>query len=182
MAKKKKIKPIKRKIDFDMNLPVMEARSPQRELAKKILREALVAEAIKSKGVEPGETSVVRNLVQGRDYPDYILSQDERGFIARPKLSEPATLKNGGNLKQQAAIAIAMKKAGKKPKSAKKGMKFNPKYTRGSADVGKRKKLMQQISEIYKKHRGTKAKRQKKGFPPAVAARLKRLMAQRDKI
>ena len=66
--------------------------------------------------------------------------------------------------------------------SAKKGMKFNPKYTRGSADVGKRKQLMQQISEIYKKHRGTKAKRQKKGFPPAVAARLKRLMAQRDKI
>ena len=65
---------------------------------------------------------------------------------------------------------------------AKKGMKFNPKYTRGSADVGKRKQLMQQISEIYKKHRGTKAKRQKKGFPPAVAARLKRLMAQRDKI
>jgi len=65
---------------------------------------------------------------------------------------------------------------------AKKGMKFNPKYTRGSADVGKRKQLMAQISEIYKKHRGTKAKRQKKGFPPAVAARLKRLMAQRDKI
>ena len=86
------------------------------------------------------------------------------------------------NPAQQAAIAIAMKKAGKQPKSAKKGMKFNPKYTRGSADVGKRKKLMQQISEIYKKHRGTKAKRQKKGFPPAVAARLKRLMAQRDKI
>ena len=65
---------------------------------------------------------------------------------------------------------------------AEKGMKFNPKYTRGSADVGKRKQLMAQISEIYKKHRGTKAKRQKKGFPPAVAARLKKLMAQRDKI
>mgnify|MGYP003108723940 len=86
------------------------------------------------------------------------------------------------NPAQQAAIAIAMKKAGKKPKSAKSGMKFNPKYTRGSSDVNKRKKLMAQISEIYKKHRGTKAKRQKKGFPPAVAARLKRLMAQRDKI
>ena len=83
---------------------------------------------------------------------------------------------------QQAAIAIAMKKAGKRPKSAKKGMKFNPKYTRGSADVGKRKRLMQQISDIYKKHRGTKAKRTKKGFPPAVADRLKKLMAQRDKI
>ena len=63
---------------------------------------------------------------------------------------------------QQAAIAIAMKKAGKRPKSAKKGMKFNPKYTRGSADVAKRKRLMQQIADIYKKHRGTKAKRKKK--------------------
>tara|TARA_A100001391_G_scaffold204918_1_gene202451 strand:+ start:380 stop:649 length:270 start_codon:yes stop_codon:yes gene_type:complete len=83
---------------------------------------------------------------------------------------------------QQAAIAIAMKKAGKKPKSAKKGMKFNPKYTRGSANVGERKRLMQKISDIYKKHRGTKEKRKKKGFPPAVAARLKKLMARRDKI
>tara|TARA_R100000700_G_scaffold10439_2_gene15220 strand:- start:1570 stop:1839 length:270 start_codon:yes stop_codon:yes gene_type:complete len=83
---------------------------------------------------------------------------------------------------QQAAIAIAMKKAGKKPKSAKKGMKFNPKYTRGSSDVSKRKKLMAQIAAIYKKHRGTKDKRKKKGFPPAVAARLKSLMKQRDKI
>lgn len=61
-------------------------------------------------------------------------------------------------------------------------MKFNPKYTSGSANVAKRKQLMKQISAIYKKHRGTKAKRQKKGFPPAVAAKLKRLMAQRDKI
>jgi hypothetical protein len=82
---------------------------------------------------------------------------------------------------QQAAIAIAMKKAGKKPKG-KKGMKFNPKYTRGSANVGERKRLMTEISNIYKKHRGTSAKRKKKGFPPAVAARLKKLMKQRDKI
>tara|TARA_R100001163_G_C5066458_1_gene204886 strand:+ start:2059 stop:2448 length:390 start_codon:yes stop_codon:yes gene_type:complete len=63
-----------------------------------------------------------------------------------------------------------------------KGMKFNPKYTRGSADVAERKRLMQQIADIYKKHRGTKAQRKKKGFPPAVEARLKRLMKQRDKI
>jgi|TARA_R100001224_G_C3959525_1_gene128627 hypothetical protein len=85
---------------------------------------------------------------------------------------------------QQAAIAISMKKAGKKPKEMKKGgkMKFNPKYTRGSSNVEKRKKLMTEISNIYKKYRGTKAKRKKKGFPPAVAARLKKLMAQRDKI
>lgn len=60
--------------------------------------------------------------------------------------------------------------------------KFNPKYTRGSSNVGKRKKLMAEIAAIYKKYRGTKSKRNKKGFPPAVAARLKRLMAQRDKI
>ena len=83
---------------------------------------------------------------------------------------------------QQAAIAIAMKKAGKKPKSAKKGMKFPSKYTAGSSNVGKRKKLMTEISNIYKKYRGTKAKRKSKGFPSAVAARLKQLMKQRDKI
>ena len=61
-------------------------------------------------------------------------------------------------------------------------MKFNPKYTKGSADVQKRKKLMKQISDIYKKYRGTKAQRKKKGFPPAVEARLKALMSKRDKI
>ena len=41
---------------------------------------------------------------------------------------------------------------------------------------------MKQISDIYKKYRGTKTKRKKKGFPPAVAARLKKLIKQRDKI
>lgn len=61
-------------------------------------------------------------------------------------------------------------------------MKFNKKYTADSKSVGRRKELMTEISNIYKKHRGTKAKRKKKGFPPAVAARLKSLMAQRDKI
>ena len=61
-------------------------------------------------------------------------------------------------------------------------MKFNKKYTSGSSNVEKRKKLMKQISDIYKKHRGTKSKRKKKGFPPAVAARIKELMKQRDKI
>jgi hypothetical protein len=60
--------------------------------------------------------------------------------------------------------------------------KFNSKYTAGSSNVARRKKLMEQISNIYKKYRGTKSKRKKKGFPPAVAARLKKLMAERDKI
>jgi len=60
--------------------------------------------------------------------------------------------------------------------------KFNKKYTAGSPNVAKRKKLMAAIAKIYEKYRGTKAKRKKKGFPPAVAARLKKLMAERDKI
>lgn len=61
-------------------------------------------------------------------------------------------------------------------------MKFNPKYTKGSPNVAKRKELMAEISDIYKKYRGTKDQRKKKGFPPAVAARLKKLMKQRDAI
>jgi len=61
-------------------------------------------------------------------------------------------------------------------------MKFNKKYTSGSENVSRRKELMTEISNIYKKHRGTKDQRKKKGFPPAVAARLKKLMAQRDKL
>jgi hypothetical protein len=63
-----------------------------------------------------------------------------------------------------------------------KAKKFNPKYTTGSANVGERKRLMTEISNIYKKHRGTAAKRKKKGFPPAVEARLKSLMKRRDRI
>jgi hypothetical protein len=63
-----------------------------------------------------------------------------------------------------------------------KAKKFNPKYTRGSKNVGERKKLMSEISAIYDKHRGDKKKRKKKGFPPAVAARLKQLMKKRDQI
>lgn len=63
-----------------------------------------------------------------------------------------------------------------------KAKKFNPKYTKGSKNVGERKKLMSEISAIYDKHRGTKDKRKKKGFPPAVAKRLKELMKRRDKI
>lgn len=61
-------------------------------------------------------------------------------------------------------------------------VKFNKKYTSGSSNVSERKRLMTEIANIYKKHRGTKDKRQKKGFPPAVAARLKKLMARRDRI
>ena len=64
----------------------------------------------------------------------------------------------------------------------KKAKSFNSKYTSGSSNVSKRKKLMTQISNIYEKYRGTKSKRKKKGFPPAVAKRLQELMAQRDKI
>ena len=47
-----------------------------------------------------------------------------------------------------------MKKAGKKPKvklMKKGGKNFNPKYTSGSSNVGERKRLMTEISNIYKK-------------------------------
>lgn len=60
--------------------------------------------------------------------------------------------------------------------------KFNAKYTRGSSNASRRKQLMAQIAAIYDKYRGTKSKRKKKGFPPAVQARLNKLMAERDKI
>ena len=61
-------------------------------------------------------------------------------------------------------------------------MKFNKKYTDGSKNAGRRKELMTQIANIYKKYRGTKAQRKKQGFPAAIAARLKKLMAERDKL
>ncbi len=44
-----------------------------------------------------------------------------------------------------------------------KAKKFNPKYTRGSKNVGERKKLMSEISAIYDKHRGDKKKRKRRG-------------------
>ena len=85
---------------------------------------------------------------------------------------------------QNADGSYTRKSVDSSPSMMKKGgkVKFNKKYTSGSSNVGKRKKLMTQIANIYKKYRGTKSKRKRKGFPPAVAKRLKRLMAQRDKI
>ncbi len=45
-----------------------------------------------------------------------------------------------------------------------KAKKFNPKYTRGSSNVAKRKKLMAQIAAIYKKYRAPKPKEKRKDF------------------
>jgi|DEB0MinimDraft_6_1074348.scaffolds.fasta_scaffold00081_6 hypothetical protein len=87
------------------------------------------------------------------------LTMDSEGnYIRRSIDSSPADMSKGGK------------------------MKFNKKYTSGSSNVSERKRLMTEISNIYKKYRGTKDKREKNGFPPAVAARLKKLMAQRDKL
>lgn len=87
------------------------------------------------------------------------LTMDSEGnYIRRSIDSSPADMSKGGKVK------------------------FNKKYTSGSSNVSERKRLMTEIANIYKKHRGTKDKRKKKGFPPAVAARLKKLMAQRDKL
>ena len=60
--------------------------------------------------------------------------------------------------------------------------KFNTKYTKGSSNAAERTRLMAEISAIYDKYRGTKKKRKKKGFPPAVEKRLKELMKKRDEL
>lgn len=99
-------------------------------------------------------------------------NEEERGKKA-PMGPFPRGVDTDG-VKEKGRVRVRMKKGGK--------VKFNKKYTAGSSNVAKRKKLMKQISDIYKKYRGTKQQRKKKGFPPAVEARLKKLMAQRDKI
>ena len=91
MPRPKKIKPIKRQIDFDMNLPNVEGRSGDREIAKKILRQLLESQA---SGLKSG--SKTGSFVEGRDYPEIALLQDSEGFVARPITSEPANYKNGG--------------------------------------------------------------------------------------
>lgn len=105
--------------------------------------------------------------------PDERERADVMSNLARRRLK-------GEDPKKQADVIAKMKDSGFG--KAKKGMKFNPKYTRGSSNIPERKKLMAQIAAIYKKYRGTKSQRKKKGFPPAVEARLKRLMAKRDKL
>ena len=91
MPRPKKIKPIKRAIDFDMNIPEAVGRSGDREMAKKILRQLLESQA---SGVNSG--SKTGSFVEGRDYPEIALYQDSEGFVARPITSEPANYKSGG--------------------------------------------------------------------------------------
>jgi len=55
--------------------------------------------------------------------------------------------------------------------------KYPSKYVKGSSNPTRRRQLMDQIAAIYDKYRGGK---DKKPFPPAVQARLKKLMKQRD--
>lgn len=55
--------------------------------------------------------------------------------------------------------------------------KYPSKYVEGSSNPTRRKQLMDQIAAIYDKYRGGK---DKKLFPPAVQARLNKLMKERD--
>ena len=55
--------------------------------------------------------------------------------------------------------------------------KYPSKYVKGSSNPTRRKQLMDQIAAIYDKYRGGK---DKKPFPPAVQARLNKLMKERD--
>lgn len=105
--KGKKKKSIDRKIDFDMNLPAKEARSPRLETAKKILRSKMEADLARSKG-----GSYRGPIREGVEVPEIQLFQDTKTgeYIAKEKLSSPAygkggkmkavkTYKKGGSIK-----------------------------------------------------------------------------------
>ena len=137
MAKKKKFKVKKSKINYDLPYEGPEFTSNRGDLTS--LKEKFAA---RGGSLRDGE---------------YIIERlDDGSKRIRQRLSSPAEYKKGG--------------------------KFNPKYTKGSKNVAERKKLMSEIAAIYEKYRGDKNKRKKKGFPPAVAKRLKELMKKRDKL
>lgn len=56
--------------------------------------------------------------------------------------------------------------------------KYPSKYVKGSSNPTRRKQLMDQIAAIYDRYRGDASNR--RPFPPAVQARLDKLMKQRD--
>ncbi len=67
----------------------------------------------------------------------------------------------------------------KTDKELSKGMrpkkkKYNPKYTKGSKNVKRRKQLMDQIAHIYET--------EKQPYSAAVKKKLDRLMKERDKL
>ena len=55
-----------------------------------------------------------------------------------------------------------------------KKKKYNPKYTKGSPNVKRRKQLMDKIADIYNT--------EKQPYSAAVKKKLDRLMKERDKI
>jgi hypothetical protein len=56
--------------------------------------------------------------------------------------------------------------------------KYPSKYVKGSPNPTRRKQLMDQIAAIYDKYRGDASNR--RPFPPAVKARLEKLLKERD--
>jgi len=64
------------------------------------------------------------------------------------------------------------KKLAKNMRPKKK--KYNPKYTKGSKNVKRRKQLMDQIAHIYET--------EKQPYSAAVKKKLDRLMDERDKL
>jgi len=56
--------------------------------------------------------------------------------------------------------------------------KYPRKYLEGSPNPKRRKQLMDQIAAIYDKYRGDASNR--RPFPPAVQARLEKLLKERD--
>ena len=64
------------------------------------------------------------------------------------------------------------KKLAKSMRPKKK--KYNPKYTKGSSDVGRRKQLRDKIAHIYDT--------EKQPYSAATKKKLDRLMKERDKL
>ena len=69
-------------------------------------------------------------------------------------------------------MADADKKLAKNMRPKKK--KYNPKYTKGSKNVKRRKQLMDQIAHIYET--------EKQPYSAEVKKKLDRLMDERDKL
>lgn len=76
---------------------------------------------------------------KGGSFPD--LTGD--GKVTRADiLKGRGVIKNGGKLKKQAAVAIAMKKAGKSPKKARNGAKLGPSKSNVSSMLGSYKRTI----------------------------------------
>jgi len=92
---------------------------------------------------------------------------------AMKKVSSNLKKASKAHAKQSKQLAKASAMHAKDSKTVEK-KKYNPKYTKGSSDVGRRKQLMDKIAHIYET--------EKQPYSAAVKKKLDRLMKERDKL